>query len=65
MIVDDKSELQLARQDLQLHQEAFQSIEKHLQNQVGSPREQVVRANRNQNGNTRMILDSCLLMISP
>jgi hypothetical protein len=65
MIVDDKSELQLARQDLQLHQEAFQSIEKHLQNQVGSPREQVVRTNRNQNGNTRMILDSCLLMISP
>ena len=65
MIVDDKSELQLARQDLQLHQEAFQSIEKHLQNQVGSPREQVVRTNRNQNGNTRMILDSRLLMISP
>jgi hypothetical protein len=65
MIVDDKSELQLARQDLQLHQEAFQSIEKHLQNQVGSPREQVVRTNRNQNSNTRMILDSCLLMISP
>ena len=65
MIVDDKSELQLARQDLQLHQEAFQSIEKHLQNQVGSPRGQVVRTNRNQNGNTRMILDSCLLMISP
>ncbi len=65
MIVDDKSELQLARQDLQLHQEAFQSIEKHLQNQVGSPREQVVRTNRNQNGNTRMILDSCFLMISP
>jgi hypothetical protein len=65
MIVDDKSELQLARQDLQLHQEAFQSIEKHLQNQVGSPRERVGRTNRNQNGNTRVILDSCLLMISP